>query len=182
MNPFPPVSKNKGYDNNNYKNTKSNCCKNGDCLFLSGETVAVIAACTIATIFFGGWKSTLLIRSAWNLWKPLTFVWYAFSVTALFTWTTIGVFPTALPETMRSLHTFVVAAILAVWAFRIADVTTESHTTLSLNASIGTTRLTRWALSMIQAKASHSTWRVTAYTATTSFSATAFQRILTFFP
>ena len=30
MNPLPPVSKNIGYDNNSYKNTNSNWCKNGD--------------------------------------------------------------------------------------------------------------------------------------------------------
>ena len=66
----------------------------------------------------------------------------------------MGVFLTALPRTTPSLHTLVVAAKLAVSAFRIANVTTESHTTWSPNASIGTTYL----------------------------SVRAFRRILTFFP
>ena len=153
MNPLPPVSKNIGYDNNSYKNTNSNWCKNGDWLFL---TKAFLAASMIATIiFFGGCRRTIGILPAVNVWHTFI-VKYAFAVfhTAFFTWTTIGVFLTALPRTTPSLHALVVAATLAVWAFRIANVTFESHTTWSPNASIGTTYL----------------------------SVRAFRRILTFFP
>ena len=57
------------------------------------------------------------ILPAGNLCQVLTFiVKYAFAVfhTAFFTWTTIGVFLTALPRTTPSLHALVVAANLAV--------------------------------------------------------------------